>query len=277
MPAGGFRKPCNTTGTSTDAGYPEATFTWQVSQASCAGSRRLGARVVLTRSHQLRRRVGAVRRRARPGRQPRRRRPQAQHPRRRLLRRSARTASTSSGRPTGAPWTDDIVGPSRRLALDVRRALRERRLRRTRPTSGATASTCAATSARSTCPTCPTVMVELGNMRSARRRAGDDGAVAGGRGTPTRWSPAVRAFLRVRSVAGGRLRGPRSGRPHLGSRSRVAASRSTSHGAPTPSAKPRRHAARPRNRRPARSSSRRRRTRPCTRGRPETRARRSGR
>ena len=30
VPAGGFRKPCNTTGTATDGGYPEATFTWRV-------------------------------------------------------------------------------------------------------------------------------------------------------------------------------------------------------------------------------------------------------
>src|SRR5690349_13443999 len=30
--AGGFEKPCNTTGTSTDAGYPEATFTWEVAR-----------------------------------------------------------------------------------------------------------------------------------------------------------------------------------------------------------------------------------------------------
>src|SRR5687768_4560869 len=32
VPAGGFRKPCNTTGTATNAGFPEATFVWQVSR-----------------------------------------------------------------------------------------------------------------------------------------------------------------------------------------------------------------------------------------------------
>ena len=32
VPAGGFTKPCNTTGTATAGGYPEATFTWQVSR-----------------------------------------------------------------------------------------------------------------------------------------------------------------------------------------------------------------------------------------------------
>ena len=30
VPAGGFRKPCNTTGTATNGGYPEATFAWDV-------------------------------------------------------------------------------------------------------------------------------------------------------------------------------------------------------------------------------------------------------
>ena len=32
VPAGGFTKPCNTTGTSTDAGYPEPTLTWDVAR-----------------------------------------------------------------------------------------------------------------------------------------------------------------------------------------------------------------------------------------------------
>ena len=30
VPAGGFRKPCNTTGTATNGGYPEASLTWDV-------------------------------------------------------------------------------------------------------------------------------------------------------------------------------------------------------------------------------------------------------
>ena len=48
--AGGFSKPCNTTGTATDGGYPEATFTWEVALATQRLLRRLGARVLLTRS-----------------------------------------------------------------------------------------------------------------------------------------------------------------------------------------------------------------------------------
>jgi N-acetylmuramoyl-L-alanine amidase len=49
VPAGGFDKPCNTTGTSTDGGYPEATFTWQVTRLLERRLQRLGARVLRTR------------------------------------------------------------------------------------------------------------------------------------------------------------------------------------------------------------------------------------
>lgn len=48
--AGGFEKPCNTTGTETDDGYPEATFAWQVAQELRRLLEHEGARVLLTRS-----------------------------------------------------------------------------------------------------------------------------------------------------------------------------------------------------------------------------------
>ena len=47
--AGGFKKPCNTTGTSTNGGYPEATFAWQVALRVRRILRRRGAVVRLTR------------------------------------------------------------------------------------------------------------------------------------------------------------------------------------------------------------------------------------
>lgn len=47
--AGGFRKPCDTTGTETDAGYHEAAFTFDVTRRLTALLRADGARVVLTR------------------------------------------------------------------------------------------------------------------------------------------------------------------------------------------------------------------------------------
>ena len=47
VPAGGFEKPCNTTGTATNGGYPEATFTWQVVAAAArpAGATRRHGRL----------------------------------------------------------------------------------------------------------------------------------------------------------------------------------------------------------------------------------------
>jgi len=49
VPAGGFTKPCNTTGTSTDGGYPEATFAFAVTRLVRERLVALGARVILTR------------------------------------------------------------------------------------------------------------------------------------------------------------------------------------------------------------------------------------
>jgi N-acetylmuramoyl-L-alanine amidase len=47
--AGGFKKACNTTGTATNGGFPEATFTWRVALALRKQLRDRGARVVMTR------------------------------------------------------------------------------------------------------------------------------------------------------------------------------------------------------------------------------------
>jgi len=45
----GGHKACNTTGTATNAGYPEATFTWQTARALRARLQRMGATVRMTR------------------------------------------------------------------------------------------------------------------------------------------------------------------------------------------------------------------------------------
>jgi N-acetylmuramoyl-L-alanine amidase len=50
VPAGGFSKPCNTTGTATDGGYPEHAFTFDVAQRAAGLLRTAGVTVVLTRS-----------------------------------------------------------------------------------------------------------------------------------------------------------------------------------------------------------------------------------
>src|SRR4051812_35393410 len=49
VPAGGFRKPCNTTGAQTNGGYPEHAFTWDVVNRAASLLRAAGATVVLTR------------------------------------------------------------------------------------------------------------------------------------------------------------------------------------------------------------------------------------
>ena len=46
----GLWKPCNTTGTATDGGYPEATFAWRVTRRLQARLEALGATVRLTRT-----------------------------------------------------------------------------------------------------------------------------------------------------------------------------------------------------------------------------------
>jgi N-acetylmuramoyl-L-alanine amidase len=56
VPAGGFMKACNTTGTSTKAGFAEATFNFRVAQRLRTLLERFGARVIMTRyrnSHAL--------------------------------------------------------------------------------------------------------------------------------------------------------------------------------------------------------------------------------
>jgi N-acetylmuramoyl-L-alanine amidase len=51
VPAGyGRTKPCNTTGTSTDAGYAEHAFTWDVANRAATILRRHGVRVLMTRT-----------------------------------------------------------------------------------------------------------------------------------------------------------------------------------------------------------------------------------
>jgi N-acetylmuramoyl-L-alanine amidase len=49
--AGGIRKPCNTTGTSSNSGYPEHALTWAVAQEAATQLRARGATVVLTRGN----------------------------------------------------------------------------------------------------------------------------------------------------------------------------------------------------------------------------------
>jgi len=118
--AGTLRKPCNTTGTATNAGYAEAAYNWDVARRAARLLRALGAHVVLTRKDNHS--VGpCIDRRA-------------------AIANAAEADAVVSIHADGGPsrergfhvihpalvpgLTNDIAGPSRRLALAIRRAYR---------------------------------------------------------------------------------------------------------------------------------------------------------
>jgi N-acetylmuramoyl-L-alanine amidase len=156
-------KGCNTTGTATNAGLPEATFNWRVARILTRLLEQEGARVELTRSTNSRDDWGpCVWDRAKQA---------------NALGADAMVsihADGSSPRNRGffvlAPglvrgWTEDVVGPGRRLARSMIRGLGEggltpsnyihRQLMISTNTTGLNFSDV------------PTVTVELGNMRNA--------------------------------------------------------------------------------------------------------------
>jgi len=119
--AGTLRKPCDTTGTQTAGGYTEASYTWDLALRLARILRRAGARVVLTRAGN----TGwgpCITERARIGNRARADAALSLHA----------DGGPVSGRgfhviypPSIRGLTDDIAGPSRRLALAVRAAFRQ--------------------------------------------------------------------------------------------------------------------------------------------------------
>jgi N-acetylmuramoyl-L-alanine amidase len=167
VPAGGFEKPCNTTGTATDGGYPEATFTWQVSRLLRHRLVRLGAKVRLTRHANREDRWGpCVDVRGRDG--------------NRLpadlkvsIHGDGSYAAGARGfhviAPTDRrPWTHDIYRSSRRLAVDTRAALRGVGLRVANYIAGDDGLDFRSDLGTLNLSNVPTVMVELGNMRNSK-------------------------------------------------------------------------------------------------------------
>lgn len=191
--AGGFTKPCNTTGTSTDAGYAEATFVWEVSVLLAGQLRRRGARVVMTRTTNSSADWGpCVDERGRAGNPD-------QRGRKADLKISLHAdgsyAAGAHGFHVIAPedregWTDDIARPSLRFARHVRDAL----VRAGFDTATYTAAD--GIDVRGDLGTLnlsdvPTVMVELGNMRDA----GDAAAMATPEGRAQYAAALARAIL----------------------------------------------------------------------------------
>jgi N-acetylmuramoyl-L-alanine amidase len=193
VPAGGFRKPCNTTGTATNAGYPEATFAWRVSRLLEARLEALGATVRLTRTSNRDDRWGpCVDARGRAG---------NRLPADLKISVHADGSYTAGARgfhviaPTDRrPWTHDIYRSSRRLALDTRAALTHRGLPVANYVAGGDGLDFRSDLGTLNLSDISTVMVELGNMRNrgdARRMTSPAGRQAYSRALAS----AVRRFL----------------------------------------------------------------------------------
>jgi N-acetylmuramoyl-L-alanine amidase len=193
VPAGGFEKACNTTGTATDAGLPEATFTWRVAQLLRTRLVHLGATVHLTRHSNSERRWGpCVDVRGRAGNK---------------LPADLKVSIHGDGSyaagahgfhviaPTDRrPWTHDIFKPSRRMALDTRAALRGVGLTVANYIAGGDGLDFRSDLGTLNLSNIPTVMVELGNMRNpvdAHRMTSRAGRTTYARGL----AHAVRRFL----------------------------------------------------------------------------------
>jgi len=194
--AGGFAKACNTTGTASDRGYPEATFAWEVAVEVRRRLRRLGARVRMTREDNTADAWGpCIDERGRLG-NPGRPGPTAE------VRVSIHADGNRSPSAHGfhviepgdlAGWTDDVRAASGRLAVAVRDALVDAGFAPSTylGENGIDVRTDLGTLNHSDVPV---VMAELGNMRHA-----DDAAVmaseAGRRRYARALTTAIRAFL----------------------------------------------------------------------------------
>lgn len=165
VPAGGFTKPCNTVGTSTNAGLPEATAVYWISSLVRARLRNLGATVVMTRTSNSVDRWGpCVDARGRFGAQ--------QHARLTLSIHGDGAPASAHGfhviiPKSRAPWTSDIAAASRRLGLAVRGGLDRGRVSRSSYIGGGTALSVRSDLGTLNMSDVPIAMVELGNMRNA--------------------------------------------------------------------------------------------------------------
>lgn len=160
----GLWKPCNTTGTATNGGFPEATFTWRTSRALKRRLEALGATVRLTRTTNSLDDWGpCVGTRGRFG-------AKVGADVEISLHGDGAAAATHGffvirpGRRDG--WTDDILGRSRRFALRVRAGLAGAGFRMSTAYGGDGLDVRRDLGTLNAADV-PTVMVELGNMRNA--------------------------------------------------------------------------------------------------------------
>ena len=166
VPAGGFKKPCNTTGTATNGGFAEATFAFRVARLVKLRLEAAGATVRLTRTVNSQQRWGpCVDARGRAGnRWP----------------ADLKISIHGDGAYGAGPgfhviaptdrkgWTHDIFKPSRRLARTVRAALLAGGLPKAGYTAGGDGLDFRSDLATINLSDVPTVMVECGNMRNPK-------------------------------------------------------------------------------------------------------------
>ena len=165
VPAGGFRKPCNTTGTSTNAGTAESTVNMQVANRVARRLRALGATVRLTRTVDSDRLWGpCVDARGRFGKKVGAALEVSLH---------ADGASASAHgfhviAPTRrAPWTSDIATGSLRLAKQLRAGFDAVGVPRSSYVGRGTALSVRSDLGTLNTSDVPIAMIEVGNMRNA--------------------------------------------------------------------------------------------------------------
>jgi N-acetylmuramoyl-L-alanine amidase len=165
VPAGGFQKPCNTTGTATDRGVPEATVTFRLAGAVEQRLEGLGATVRMTRSTNSESRWGpCVNTRGEFG----------ESVGADLMVSLHADGSAASDRgfhviaPTRrSPWTADIAGASLRLATSLRDALAASGLPPSNYTGEGTGLNVRDDLGTLNLSDVPVAMVEIGNMRNS--------------------------------------------------------------------------------------------------------------
>ena len=165
VPAGGFKKACNTTGTATNSGVPEATVNFVLAHVVRARLQRLGATVRMTRNTNREDRWGpCIDARGRFGRHV-----------GAALSVSLHADGSSSGNhgfhviaPTRrSPWTTDIAGPSYRLARLLRNGLTAANIPRSNYIGGGTGIDVRSDLGTLNMSDVPIAMIEIGNMRNS--------------------------------------------------------------------------------------------------------------
>ena len=165
VPAGGFEKACNTTGTSTNGGYPEATLNFRVTRLVKARLEALGAQVFLTRTRNSESLWGpCVNTRGEFG---------------ALVHARLMVSLHGDGAPAvtrgfhviapraRSPWTTDIARPSRRLAKALRSGFDALGIPRSTYVGDGTALSIRSDLGTLNMSDVPVAMLEVGNMRNA--------------------------------------------------------------------------------------------------------------